>query len=204
MEGSQNLRGGLHWASTTLMLPAVILPLALVGIAVRPALDVIEVRLEYARAERKLEAGLEQRATLERFGSLDRLEAMEVLRARLHDLIPEPFTPIEVYTWMRIAAERHGLDLRGIRMDGSIDLDLVVGDETVVMETVVVEGEGGAGALVGMVGEMRAHGLPTAVLEFSMSRASPSERLFRMDARVGVFHRAQTEDGGGAEGTGSE
>lgn len=133
----------------TLMLPAVILPLALVGIAVRPAVDVVEAQLEFARAEQKLEDGLEQRAALERFGSLDRLEAMEVLRARFRDLIPEPFTPIEVYTWMRIAAERHGLDLTGIRMGESVDLELVVEGETVVMATVLVEGKGGAGAPTG-------------------------------------------------------
>ena len=188
MQVLQNCRR-LAWLRRGLMMtPVLILPIAVSGVAVRPALDRREAMLEEHRLQDLMAHCTERQRSLDAFGSLDQLQTFAALRQGLHNLVPGKIEPIEIYSHLRQVAGSTGVELGSIRMMDASDTGLTIGDETIVRQGVSVSCKATSAALVRFVTGVEARGLPCAVTSFSLGRDRRGQESFRIDLELGLFH----------------
>ncbi|MCP3917328.1 MAG: hypothetical protein GY711_17415 [bacterium] len=183
-----NLR---HWhraRAITAIVPALVVPLAIVGLTVQPGMEVVKARNEMRAARELVREAEIVRAESRRLGGPGQTNTIEQLADELRRMVPNRVTKMEIHSLARVAAGRHGFDLRSIRISDSKDTGIGPDASPVFARDVRLGGKATPSALVLFLDELRTMGLPVTTLDFSMHRDGPASTRFRSELVVGVFH----------------
>lgn len=189
----QNLRRFHLLKQAGLILPAMVLPLGLAGVTIRPSLQLNEARVEMARLEGLLTHIAQRRVALNEFGSLEQLEQFDGLRQKLKSTVPNSLEPIEIYSHIRHSASVAGVDLSGVRQQDPVDTGHSLNGETVASIPVTVNGEGELRSLLHFVTGLEARGFPLTVTHLTFSRERWDDSQFSFTVILGFFHYADEE-----------
>ena len=179
------------WRSVLPVLPACLLPLALMGATVKPALDFggLSRRLEEARG-RAAEAR-EMRSFLAEFGAEGPpTEQFCQMQAALAARVPEGFEPTEFYEAALSAARGLELELETIVPNNSEDLGYAVGDLTIHEQRATLKGRVRAEALSRFLVAMHREGHPVSVHACKLHSLELEPGLFDFYLDLGVFFLA--------------
>lgn len=190
MQILQNCRRLAFLRRGLMMAPVLILPIAITGVAVRPALDRREAMFEEHRLRDLLAHCSDRERSLRDFGPLEQVQIFAALRQALHDQVPAELEPIEIYNHLRQAAMTYGVELGSIRMMDATDTGLTIGSEAIVSQDVSLTGTATATELCHFVAGLEARGLPCAVTYLNLSRDRRDQDRFRIDLELGLFHYA--------------
>jgi len=182
----------MHNARWRRVLPLILLcsvvPLTFAGVTSGPLVSMFETRRDLDEAVHLVALTEKQRARLAEFGSLDQLAETDALADRLNNLIPTSLRPIELYSHIRVGAREAGLALRSVRLGEDDDLEVERREDSVFMQRSTVQGTGTLASVERLLGSLRAHGYPTTVLAFSLSRERASQTEFFVELSLGTFH----------------
>ena len=195
----ENLRSRNRIRRKAILLPAFLLPFALMGFTVNPALDAVVGRQELARARELAQRAQRSRELLIGLGTAEEVSQAAELRRQLYQLIPQELPLFEVYSRIRQAAGLTGFEVVSVVGAGEQDLDLVVGSDSVAMQEVQVSGSGSLSQALATVAVLRDLELPVAVLGARLQRENQNSPVYSIDLRLGAFHHAPAVSGGGEE-----
>jgi hypothetical protein len=186
----ENLRHGYRLRHAAMLVPAFLLPLALLGVTIEPALRVATGRRELSRAQEMVERARRARSVLEEVGPIEQIAPLEEMRQELYALVPDSISAVEVYSRVRQVAAGCGFAVDSIVLGAAEDLELVHDDDTIVMQEIQVAGTATVDAVLGLVRSLRRSGLPLAVVGVRLQRTSLHGDEFSVDLRLGTFHHA--------------
>jgi len=186
----QNLLGTRRLRVLLPFVPALVLPLALAGVAV-PATGGSGALLEAIRvAEEAATRARKARQTIVELGEPGELALVTSAIERLRGVIPPPVSEVDIFNRLRLVGQLLGLNLSTSEIGEVRALDMVVEGETVHIRELVLGGRASLSRVVALVDELRREGLPTAVLDVALSRGSVDQKEFQFNLRIGLFHRA--------------
>jgi len=193
-ERLQNLRAFELTRASIVIVPALLAVLSLGGVTARPLARMARSREAFADATELIARARQERSTYERLCNQFDVEHCSSLTRRLCDLVPQELTPIRIYNVLRLAASAGAIELGSIEMGEELDQGVIVGDSTVVMREVRLTGATTPAMLVAFIDEVRRCGLPTVVLDFSISRSEPGARRFDFLMGLGLLYYSPAED----------
>ncbi len=182
-----NLRRWHRARGATLVLPVLLVPLAFAGLTAGPGYRIVSA-LDELEGERGLVADTERvRAENAQLRSIGEPELLRALAEELRTFVPEEMSKLAVYSQVRLAAERQGFMLRAMQISDLIDSGFGPQAQPIYLREIQIDGVATARSLVLFLDELRASGLPTAALDFTLTRVDDGP-LFRVDLLIGVFH----------------
>ncbi|MEW6071883.1 MAG: hypothetical protein AB1726_04705 [Planctomycetota bacterium] len=191
MKSVTNLRAGRLRRNAPPLVPLILVTIALGGVAMRPSLSMEAARSMRAAAQDRAARAAGERDRCAAFTAQNGAERLAAATARIRELLPWGTTALELHSGVRLAAERCGFRLDTVSVDGPIDAGLARLDDLVVRRSVDVRGSGPLPALPALVSLVRSLGYPTAVIEFTVTRASSGPHPFQFQIVLGVFAAAE-------------
>ncbi len=186
----QNLLGSRRFRVLLPFVPAMVLPLALAGVTL-PAAGGAGALMEAIRAtEESAARAREARKVIAELGEPGKLALVTSAIERLREVIPLPTSEVDLFNRLRLVGQLLGLNLSNSDIGEPRALDLVVEGETVYIRELALGGRASLSRIVGLVDELRREGLPTAVLDVSLSRGSVDMAEFQFNLRIGLFYRS--------------
>ena len=195
----ENLRSRNRIRRKAILLPAFLLPFALMGFTVNPALDAVVGRQELARARELAQRAQRSRELLIGLGTAEEVSQAAELRRQLYRLVPGELPLFEVYSRVRQAAGLTGFEVHSVVGAGEQDLSLIVGNDSIAVREVQVSGSGSLRQALATVAVLRELNLPVAVLGARLQREDQSSPVYSIDLRLGAFHHIPAASGGGEE-----
>jgi len=190
----QNLRSFELSRASIVIVPAILAIASLGGVTAKPLARMARSREAFSDATALIERARNERSTYERLCNQFDVEHCCSLTRRLNELVPQELTPIRIYNVLRLAASAGGIELGSIEMGEEYDQGVIAGSDTVVMREVRISGATTPAMLVAFVDEVRRCGLPTVVLDFSISRSEPGAKRFDFIVGLGLLYYSPAEE----------
>ncbi len=190
-----NLREGTRFRGLTWLAPALLVPLAVMGVTTPSYLSYRAAVREELSAKADYEYARQTESEWKALGNAsERLAQLDEMSTMLEELIPGWQEELVVHGAVRDAARHVGLDLTRIQMTEPERIGDAIQGKVVVERGVVLTAEGDRDSALALVDRLRSQGWPTCVHAFDANADHGRGEHFGYEMRLGVFHYAPAAD----------
>jgi len=187
-ETIHNYRGERSWRGAAPLLLTCLLPVALMGVAIKPALDAgdLSERLSSARERAVYARGLS--GFFADFGEGGPpTESYEHIESLLLGRLPETVEVTALYRAVLYAASGLDLSMDSIVAGSEEDLGLPAGEKTVHERRAVLKGHAQVHALTSFLAALHREGYPVCVHSCTLHALAEQPGLFDFQIEIGAF-----------------
>jgi hypothetical protein len=180
----------LELRQARLIVPMALGLLALVGVTARPSLEAQAARSELEAAKTRLGEREREAALLRSLRETASLERAQAGLAGLRELLPASVPDVLAHGALRESARLAGVELTGLRIGETLAGGLSADQDRVRALAATLAGRARLSQIAALLEQLKAFGLPAAVLEFSVSREVALHDVFEFELDLGLFFRS--------------
>lgn len=184
-------RSGAASRAAWFAVPALVAIVGTSGVTVRPVLEKHAAARELELANRRARSFEAARLDAERFEAAGGMARLDAALAAVTEVLPQRIAPVEIAALCGLIAERHGIALDGTTLGEPRETHYAVLGDRVVAIDAELTGRATLAALARIVPDLRAAGLPCAVIEASLARRDPAAEVFDFRLTLELCRRAE-------------
>ncbi len=186
-----NLRDGARYRRLVLLAPALLVPIAVMGVTTPSYLEYREALRQESVAQSGFEYAQQKQREWQALGDVtEQVALLDEMNHMLRDLIPGWQEELVVHGAVRDAARHVGMDLTRIQMSDPERRGEALQGQVVVERNIALSAEGHRNAALALIDRLRSQGWPTCVHAIDANADHGPGGHYGYELRLGIFHYA--------------